>query len=205
MEGAGGQSIHGDDTVGTYLFTQGLDQLAAFHPRGPHDLRRQGGHRPEGAKRLRHLADQVPGYQSVVVDLGADGVRGDGPVAQPGHQHQPLGRNILQQQGELGGQSLYRAGEDVPLPAGQPLQSESHIAALGLAKGLFPLLVQNVHCGDRQALPFSIPSLHPRQLGGLSGALLPQLSGFQGQVGPAHSHDHPSFTLYLVRMISLRP
>lgn len=98
VEGAGGQSIHGDDTVGTYLFTQGLDQLAAFHPRGPHDLRRQGGYRPEGAKRLRHLADQVPGYQSVVVDLGADGVRGDGPVAQPGHQHQPLGRNILQQQ-----------------------------------------------------------------------------------------------------------
>ena len=135
----------------------------------------------------------MAGDQSVLVNLGADSVRGDGPVAQPGHQHQAVLGNILDQPGQLRCHCLNRAGKDPLLPAGQALQRQGDIAPPGLAQSVFPPLVQHLDGIHRDSLPEAVPGLHPRQGGDRSGLLLPQLSGLQGQVGTAHAHGAPSF------------
>ena len=193
VDGAGGQGVHGDDAGGADVLTHRPGHLAALHPRVAQHLRRQRGHRPEGTEVLGHLPHQVPGDQSTLVDLGADGVGGDGPVSKPHHQHQAVGGHPLQKAGELSRHRPGRPAEDVLLPPGHSVQGEGHIVPPGLAQGLLALLVQNAHRGYRDSLPVSLLRRHPGQAGGLPRPLLPQLPGLHRQVCSPDFHDGSPF------------
>ena len=141
---------------------------------------------------LRHLAHQVAGDQGVLTDLGAHGVGGDGPVAQPGHQDQPILRHLLEQSAQLRRHRMDRPAEDVVLSAGEPLQGEGDIVPPGLAQGLLPPAVQHPDGVHLDPLPQAFVGLHPGQGVHLPPLLLPQLPGLQGQIGPPHPHDRSS-------------
>ena len=147
---------------------------------------------------LRHLAHQMPGDQHILMDLGPDGVGGDGPVAQAGHQHQPVSGDPRHQPGQLLGQRLDGPLEDALLPAGQPLQGEGDVAAPGLAQGPLPLLIQHPDRVHREPLPKAVPGLHPGQGGEPTRLLLPELPGLQGQIGPPYPHGSALLMQYVV-------
>ena len=191
LQRPGGQGVHRHHAGGLQPPAHRLDQLPALHPRGAQHPGGQGGHRPEGPEVLWNLLHQVAGHQGVLVDLGADGVRGDGPVAQPHHQRQPPVGHPVHEPGQLSPHRPGRPGKGVLLPAGQAVHGEGHIPPRRLAQGLLPPLVQDVHRLRQKSLPGLREGLHPLQPGGLPGALLPQLLGLQGQIGPPLAHMGP--------------
>ena len=153
---------------------------------------RHRGHRAQMAELLRHPPHQMAGDQGAVVDPGTDGVGGDGPVAQPGHQHRaPVPVHLLQQRSQLGGHRLHCPGKGPVRPCLHPLQGQGDIGPPGLAQGPLSRLVQHSHHRDGHTRPLPLLRLHPGQLGGLPRPLLPQLPGLHGQVGPSQIQSAP--------------
>ena len=188
FQGPGGQGVHRHHTGRLQPAAHCLDQLAALHPCGAQHSGGQGGHRAKAPEVLWTALHQVPGDQGVVVDLGPQRVRCDGPVAQPHHQRQPASGDSLHQSGQLPGHRPGRPAEGPLLPPGQAVQGEGHIPPHRLAQGLFPPPVQNAHRLGVKALPLSRGGLHPLQHCGLRRPLLPDLLGLQGQVRSASKH-----------------
>ena len=175
----GGQGVHGNDAGGLYLRRQAPHRLGGLHAGGAQHPRPQHAHGTKAGKLPGHGGNEVPGHQHVVRRQGAHGVGCHGPVPKAHHQHRPLGWYQLLQRGA---HRPHRPLKKVlpPLPEGGQVHGE--IGAPGLAQGLLPPLVQDVHPGHRIALLLSLRGLHARQTGGFSGGFLPELPGLQGQV-----------------------
>ena len=94
---------------------------------------------------LRHPLHQVTGDQGVLVDLGPDGVGGDGPVPQPYHQGAALLPLRSHQFPQHPGHRPGAPPEGVLLPALQAVHGQRHIGARRFAQSLLPPLIQDVH------------------------------------------------------------
>lgn len=178
----GRQGVHYHHGGGLQALCDAPDPLRRLQPRGAQHAASQGRHRPE----VRQDLPQVPGDEQMLQSQGPQGVRGHGGVAQARHQHRPL----LRQQG-LQERRRRPCGPHrrlrLPPPEGGDVQGG--VAPPGFAQGPLPLLVQDLHPGQREALQLPLPGPDAGEGGGLTGALLPEGVGLSGQVGSDGQHN----------------
>ena len=156
------------------------EQFAGLYPRGPSDAGGQGRHGAEARKFLRQVFHKMPGDEEKIRCFRTDGVGGHLPVAQARHED----RAGVRQTGQLAQQSRDRAGGAKQLlPAlGQGGKLQGEIRPHGLAQGLGPGLVQDIHAGEGIAEERLFPGTDTGKLRGFPGGGLEKLLGLQGQV-----------------------
>ena len=182
VQAPGRQRIHDNHCRRAHVLRRALDPLGHLQPRGAQHPGPQPRHRAHPGEHLH----QMPRHQQVVQRPGAQGVRRHGGVAQPRYQYRPF----LRQQG--GEQLCHRpdhTGEGVLLPLPVCTDIYGEIGPPWLAQGSLPLLIQDLHPGDREALRLLVPGQDPRQAGGLPRVLPPEGVGLLGQICTNCQHN----------------
>ena len=161
----------------TFFFWK-FQQVLSMKRCGQH-AGRNGADRPHAAELLRQVADEVARQEQPAQAQRPEGIRRDGFVSEPGHEH-TLPRLQAQQPPQLRRQRL-SGRADVPR---QRRQLQRDIAPGGLAeRGLAPA-VENVHVRHGKAVPLAFPGANARKLCRFSGAFLPERLCLHGKVRP---------------------